>query len=94
MVGNSSSPNSTSANIKLSGIDLYFLESDGSTFKSTVLCDLYFYIIARQSQSRQHAMSWNQTCEDEEEDSMFLSWCKTPTVLLFLKHKSDFSRVE
>eukprot|EP00559_Dactyliosolen_fragilissimus_P002000 CAMPEP_0184866268 /NCGR_PEP_ID=MMETSP0580-20130426/21602_1 /TAXON_ID=1118495 /ORGANISM="Dactyliosolen fragilissimus" /LENGTH=2479 /DNA_ID=CAMNT_0027365857 /DNA_START=100 /DNA_END=7536 /DNA_ORIENTATION=+ len=39
-------PDSTSGGPERAGLDLYFLADDGSTFKSTVLHDPYFYVIA------------------------------------------------
>ena len=29
-----------------SGVDLYFLQDDGSTFKATILHNPYFYVLA------------------------------------------------
>jgi len=67
--GKTSNPDSTSASIERSGLDLYFIERNGSTFKSTILHDPYFYIIAK-TPSQTIPLHGNRV-KDEEESSMF-----------------------
>ncbi len=52
------------------GLDLYCLESDGSTFKCTVLYDPYFYIIANPNQHTSTAIANNYGDDGDDGDEL------------------------